>query len=80
MFQIVGIDIDDQLLVWILNDVSGFCIPVFHPAVSALLFEYLRIVAWLFLDLHHSGLQTRQVEYVVDEVQQVVGILFNTRA
>ena len=68
MFQIVGIDIDDQLLVGILNDVACICILIFHPAGSALLFEDLSKIAWIFLDLHHSGLQPRQIEYVVDEV------------
>ena len=66
--QIACIDVNGQLLVGILDDVAGFCILVFHPAGGALLFEYLCKVARLFLDIHHSGLQARQVENVVDEV------------
>ena len=73
--QIACIDVNGQLLVGILDDVAGFCVLVFHPAGGALLFEYLCEVARLFLDIHHSGLQSRQVEYVVDKVEQVVGIL-----
>ena len=75
--EVFGIDVDGQLFVRILHDVVGVGIHKLHPACSTLRLKQLGEVLRLPVDFDHSCLQTRQVENVVDDVQQVVGILLD---
>ena len=73
--EFVRIDVHDQLFVGVLHDVTGVRIPVFHPALHALRLEEFGQVAGLADDFHHPCLQTGEVEDIVNEVQQVVGVV-----
>ena len=72
--QVLGVDVDDKLLVGALHNVAGGGVTVPVPSLHALRLEGLSEVVGLAAELHHVGLETRQIENVVDEMQQVVGV------
>ena len=76
--QIIGIDVHDQLLIRVLHHIFRIGVLVLHPSSHAQRLKAVGQVTGLFVDLHHLGFKAREVEDVVDEVNQVVGIVEDT--
>ena len=72
MSYIDQVNVYRKLVIGIVYYVSRISILVHGPAFHAQRFKNLGEVAWLTMNLYHTGFQSRQIKYVVYQMQQMV--------